>query len=231
MSGLFGFIIDALKLAKAKPRMLAGVVCIVVIATFICYLLSGVFSKMGGRITIASNNRDMTMKAGPHSTNMQAGPNSTNIQSGPNATIIIGGTVQLINPGTSETKTDEELANLWTAMGSQLLSKYPAGCALFGIADGQIVPFEPRISAGIKLDVDWSTVRIQIDEEHQLVSIMLPDFRVLHLNPPGDPFHAWGNGEMKVPFRENEPVESDLFPGLFWEVIDAQKKIFVVGFK
>ena len=54
---------------------------------------------------------------------------------------------------------------------------------------------------------------------------------MLHLNPPGPPFHAWDNEEMEIPFKEKVPIESQLFGGLYYEVLDTHKKIFVIGFK
>jgi hypothetical protein len=111
-----------------------------------------------------------------------------------------------------------------------LLAKYPSGCALFGVADGKIVPFYPNVPQAEKIEADWNSVTIKINEPAQRLTIHLPNFRVLHLNPPGPTSYAWNNEEIEVPFKERVQIQS-MFEGLYYEVLDIQKKIFLVGFK
>jgi hypothetical protein len=109
----------------------------------------------------------------------------------------------------------------------QLTHEYPDGYALLGVANGKIV-YEPYVKR-FRIRADWENWRMIINTEKGTII-----FAMSKLDIEGTVFE---NGTFEVPYMDGAtfslPVEIMWRGGpifVYFEVIDAKQKMFVIGF-
>ena len=149
------------------------------------------------------------------------------------STINQAGRDVVINSGISDQTMKELLRDKSNAANMELIQKYPYGYVLLGIANGKII-YEPNLRR-FRVEADWENWRISINPiEHRLRLFMS---RISIVNDRGNrSFYA--NEIVEVPYGEKPEGESfdtmhgaDRGVGIYFEIIDLEKWIFLIGFK
>jgi hypothetical protein len=172
------------------------------------------------------------------STVNQATGNSTIINAPGNATIInITGNVTIINPGVAPATVQKTLSDAAAAMRPDLLNKYPLGYILVGAASGELI-FQPEpvvLHFG-----DEHKVSMTINEKTKTLRFEFVYFKLGAAEWPKGVIYE--NVALNLPlldepmegYRAKFPIElnigKDLKVTTWLEVVDLDKKIFVVGF-
>ena len=145
---------------------------------------------------------------------------STINQAGGSQTIIIN------NYGVSRETVREQIREIITPASalSDLSARYPAGFVIFGISNGHIV----REVKGVEVEGDWDGFKVELDTATNKMAFDIP---YLNVSIKGHPYRKLVRVEERGAFLEKQPVPSWAVPGMYYEVLDMEKKIFLIGFK
>jgi hypothetical protein len=111
---------------------------------------------------------------------------------------------------------------------AEFAGRYRHGYLIFGLSpDGSPVTYQGELREVIRMEVDWSDLRVKPTDSGRML-ISLPTILIQ--------FKAGGSREYyknleEAPFVENEPIASRVVQGMFYEVLDVEKRIFLIGFK
>jgi hypothetical protein len=214
---------------RIKPTRREAVIifALIVILAFVVFGAPAIFSK---RREGSGNKNNNTLRgnSGSNSNTAQASGNAIVNQATGNATIQIGNNTTVINQGVPAEQVHAELERLWGVIKQQLRDKYPAGYALFGAANGQVVGYVPpqNESADWKIDVRWDTAKLVIKKDHQTVMLISPFTRYTDL--AGRPLAYHFNNAETFSLTQKGP-QASFEPGWYFEVLDAERNIFAIG--
>src|SRR5205823_7667924 len=104
---------------------------------------------------------------------------------------------------------------------------YQHGYLIFGLSpNGLPVTYQGELQ-DIRIEVDWSNLRVEPTASGRML-ISMPTILIQFPNGRSREFY---NNLENMPFVENEPIPSVLVPGMYYEVVDAEKRVFLIGFK
>jgi hypothetical protein len=110
---------------------------------------------------------------------------------------------------------------------AEFAGKYRHGYLIFGLSpDGSPVTYQGKLR-DVRIEVNWSNLRVK-STESGLLEISMPDIRMQFGGGGGRTYYS--NTE-KLPFVENETIYSMIVSGMCYEMLDAEKGIFLIGFK
>ncbi len=211
-----GWFINFMKFKKQWAKWLFGLVCL----GSICYVI---FSnekesrEIPQSVSTSGNNSPAIIQSAT-----TAGSNSPVIQAAAGSTVNT-----IINNGISAEQMRELLKERFDTPNQEVefAKQFPQGYALLGVANGNLV-WVPKFKT-TKFSANWDETIIYND----------PNWgTMLHLSKmeiisPGIPIVEFDNVELNFPVVENVAVK-DRALGLFYlEVLDFDKKIFLIGFK
>jgi hypothetical protein len=105
---------------------------------------------------------------------------------------------------------------------------YPQGYLIFGLGEnGEPLVYLPRLKP-VRIDVNWRNLRVVIQPSSETMRIDVPSLHIVF--PNGGEYITYGDVEIH-PFVINKPIPSLGVTGMYYEFLDFEKKIFLIGFK
>lgn len=104
---------------------------------------------------------------------------------------------------------------------------YPHGYIIFGPATERIMHEDQLHDASVEMDFNF--VEVAVDHKKQIILVRLPNI-VISYTDGGEPLEYAGNLE-RLRFVVRQPVKSMSSSKVFFEVLDTDKKIFLMGLK
>jgi hypothetical protein len=178
----------------------------------------------GGLVSLSIRDRDSAKSSSPTvQQSATASGGSTITQVGGDLTVNQGGLSEedrnMIR-GLVKQKSFDEMADL--------TRRYRYGYLIFGLSpDGKPVTYQGEL-LNVRIDVNWSDLRVSLIDSGSRMQIFVPAITVQFQQGSVDRY--WNNVETQ-PFVENEPIPSLTVPGMFYEVLNVEKRIFLIGFK
>ncbi|SRR6266446_4471605 len=135
-------------------------------------------------------------------------------------------TINIYNYGVSRETVRGQIREIITPVSvlNDLSIRYPAGFVIFGISNGHIV----REIKGVEVEGDWDGFKVELDTATNKMAFDIP---YLNVSIKGHPYREIVRVIERGLFLEKQPVPSWAVPGMYYEVLDMEKKIFLIGFK
>ena len=111
---------------------------------------------------------------------------------------------------------------------AELGRKYRHGYLIFGLSPDGLPLIQQSALQDVQIQVNWSQLRVQPDQSGQNMRIFVPETLIRYHS--GSSAHSWNNVEQH-PFVENQPIPSMTVSGMEFEILDIQRRIFLIGFK
>ena len=120
------------------------------------------------------------------------------------------------------------------AANRELSERYPLGYALIGATNGKII-YVPNLK-DIKIKTDWDRNTLTLDKTTGEVNLLFEDLEVSMGNGPPSVNYNLG---LRFEYVENKPMQMPFgfslnrttSVAMFCEVLDANKGVFVIGFR
>lgn len=104
---------------------------------------------------------------------------------------------------------------------------YPHGYIVFGQATERMLHEDRLRDASVEMDFNF--VEVAVDHKKQIILVRLPNI-VVSYTDGGQPLEYAGNLE-RLRFVVRQPVQSMSSQKVFFEVLDTDRKIFLMGLK
>jgi hypothetical protein len=134
-----------------------------------------------------------------------------------------------INNGVSDSTLQQVLNLKDVELSERMLTDYPHGCVILGLENGKVI-YDSRLKE-IKVTADWDNTKYAFDEKTHMMAIYFSKFIMDYTNGS----HLEFNGStFEFPYLENKPFRNRIIGGLgdfYFQVLDTQKGILLIGFK
>lgn len=144
---------------------------------------------------------------------------STNVQAGRDVTVNQGPSVEDVRK-----LLKDEMVNRAT----DFANKYPHGYVIFGATPGGPLIWETKLR-NIKIDTKWDSLRFRVNMADKTIQVNVPSM-VISFPDGREPSRSWNNVE-NLWYEDNKPIASVSEPGMYYELLDFDRHIFLVGFK
>jgi hypothetical protein len=144
-----------------------------------------------------------------------AGNNSPTYQAGHDITV---------QNGVSEATLQKVLSLKDVELTERIQNEFPQGCVLLGMQNGKVL-YDSRLR-DIAFTADWDNARLKVEGTNAMIDIQHIDVyyqRNLSVVKNFSIVQSWA-------FFEGQPKMGPI-PNLYYEVLDAKRGIFIIGFK
>jgi hypothetical protein len=134
-----------------------------------------------------------------------------------------GGNITIINQGVSEDTIRQLINEKAVSANAQLAARYPKGYVIVGIANGKII-YDSK-EAPPNLIIDWKSADVKIDSNTGAMTAYIPNLA----------FEGSEASDLLIDFPYGDAAVKPLvnFQGnkLYGEILDQEKRIFVLGMR